>query len=263
MKILKIAIATTFLIALVGCGETKTPSANETSAISTSTPQVANSSPSHSSTATSPSPSPNVPQDVEDSAVPKSEKAISLNITQPDKNHLIVPGERMGAAKVGMKLGELKKELAGKAQFQVKSPFIVDFDAIAIVESGKEQYYILYPAGVPMADTDIIEAIVTDNPKYRTAQGVGPGTPIKQAETIYGEANLSYNTSNESREYVKFANQPSDDIAFRTKAPSGEQFAGIYPPSQEELKETQKFEKAAAIGLVEIYCRQNCPLPSP
>jgi hypothetical protein len=162
-----------------------------------------------------------------------------------------------------MTYGQLKQMLAGKAEFQVKSPFIVDFDAIAISQGGKEQFYILYPAGVPLADSDVIEALVTDNPNYRTAQGVGPGTLIEQAEAIYGKATLSYNTLNESREYVQFANQPSKDIAFRTQPPANQSFAGIYPESKAELKETQKIQKAASIGLVEVYCRQNCPLPSP
>jgi hypothetical protein len=162
-----------------------------------------------------------------------------------------------------MTLGELKTLLAGKAEFRVKSPFIVDFDAIAIVQSGQEQYYILYPAGVPLADSDLIEALVTDNPKYRTAQGVGPGIPIQQAEAVYGDAILSHNTLNESREYVKFAQQPSDAIAFRTKPSQGQQLAGIYPSSKGELKETKNFQKTAVIGLVEVYCRDNCPLPSP
>jgi hypothetical protein len=162
-----------------------------------------------------------------------------------------------------MTLGQLKKLLADKAEFKIKSPFIVDYDAIAVIQSGKEQYYILYPALLPLADTDIIEALVTDNPNYRTAQGVGPGTPIKQAEAVYGDATLSYNTLNESREYVKFAKQPSKAIAFRIKASQGQQFAGNYPSSKTELKQTKEFKTTASIGLVEVYCRQNCPLPSP
>ncbi|MGV2391051.1 MAG UNVERIFIED_CONTAM: hypothetical protein LVR29_31475 [Microcystis novacekii LVE1205-3] len=36
----------------------------------------------------------------------------------------------------------------------------------------------------------------------------GPRTPLEQAEKVYGKGTLSYNTSNESREYVRFVNQP-------------------------------------------------------
>jgi hypothetical protein len=160
-----------------------------------------------------------------------------------------------------MRLGQLKQLLAGKAEFKIQSPFIVDFDAIAVSQGGEEQFYILYPAQSPLADADVIEALVTDNPKYRTAEGVGPGTLIQQAEAVYGDATLSYSTLNESREYVKFANLTSKAIAFRAKAPQGEQFAGIYPSSQTESKQTKNFQKTASIGLVEVYCRQNCPPP--
>lgn len=162
-----------------------------------------------------------------------------------------------------MKLGQLKQLLAGKAEFKIQSPFIVDFDAIAVSQGGEEQFYILYPAQSSLADADVIEALVTDNPKYRTAEGVGPGTLIQQAEAVYGDATLSYSTLNESREYVKFANLTSKAIAFRAKAPQGERFAGIYPPSQTESKQTKNFHQTASIGLVEVYCRQNCSPPSP
>jgi hypothetical protein len=166
-------------------------------------------------------------------------------------------------AKVGMTLGQLKQVLDGKAEFKTKSPFIVDFDAIAVIQSGKEQFYILYPAQLPLADSDVIEALLTDNPSYRTAEGVGPGTPIQQAEAVYGDATLSYNSLNESREYIKFAKLTSRAISFRAKAPQGTPFAGVYPSSKTESKQTKDFQKTATIGLVEVYCRNNCPLPSP
>ncbi|MEW6497075.1 MAG: hypothetical protein AB1589_31910 [Cyanobacteriota bacterium] len=261
-------LLTGLLFVLAGCNSSSTPSSSETP-VSSSNPVA--SGPVEVSPAASPTPSqptqvaptssPVPAQPVEPS--PASLAIPSAKLSPPASNAYRISNEGIGSAKVGMTLGELKKSLAGKAQFQVKSPFIVDFDAIAVVQGGKEQYYILYPAGMPLADSDVIEAIVTDNPNYRTAQGVGPGTAIAQAEAVYGQATLSHNTMNESREYVKFANPPSEDIAFRTKAPAGEPVVGIYPSSNSELKETKKFEKTAAIGLVEIYCRQNCPLPSP
>jgi hypothetical protein len=162
-----------------------------------------------------------------------------------------------------MTYGQLKQQLGTKAEFTVKSPFIVDFDAIAVSQSGKVQYYILYPAGSPLADSAVIEALVTDNPSYRTPEGVGPGTPIPQAEAVYGDATLSYNTMNESREYIKFTKEPSRNIKFRAQPSQGKQFAGIYPPSPTESKQTKDFEKTASIRFVEVYCGKNCPPPAP
>ena len=253
---------------LVGCNQSPTPSPSETpassssSADSNSVPASPSSTPTASSPVeASPSFSPIPSQSIE--ASPRLGQTTSQPLSPPTSTALTISPEGIGPAKVGMTYAQLKKLLAGKAEFKVKSPFIVDFDAIAVSQGGKEQFYILYPTGVPLADTDVIEALVTDNPNYRTAQGVGPGTAIEQAEAVYGKASLSYNSLNESREYVQFANQPSKDIAFRTKAPPSQPFAGIYPGSKAELKKTSKFQKAASIGLVEVYCRQNCPLPVP
>jgi hypothetical protein len=162
-----------------------------------------------------------------------------------------------------MTIGKLKQLVAGNAEFRVISPFIVDFDALAVTQSGKAQYYILYPAGSPPKDSDTIEALVTDNPNYRTAEGVGPGTPIQKAEAIYGDATLTYSTLNESREYVKFTKQPSEAISFRLGVGNDGSLAGNYASASGELNKTKDYKKAAAIGLVEIYCSQNCPPPAP
>ncbi|MBD2102416.1 hypothetical protein H6F94_16255 [Leptolyngbya sp. FACHB-261] len=159
-----------------------------------------------------------------------------------------------------MTLGKLKQALGAGSTFKVESPFIVDFDALAVIQSGEVQYYILYPAGTTLGDSDVITALLTDNSRYRTTQGVGPGTSIQQAEAIYGEATLSYNTSNESREYVKFAAQPAQDIFFRTAVEEG--FAGIYPSPTEEYNTTQEFQNTALIRSVEVNCPpESCPKP--
>lgn len=155
----------------------------------------------------------------------------------------------IGSARLGMTLKQLKQVLGAKANFQVVSPFMVDVDAIAVSQSGKVQYYILYPAGTKFSDSDRIEELLTDNPNFRTDEGVGPGTTLKQAEAIYGDATLFYNTSNESREYVKFAHQPAKNLLFRTFAPE-QTFAGIYPSESREYNETKKFQADASIRSV-------------
>jgi hypothetical protein len=38
----------------------------------------------------------------------------------------------------------------------VTAPFIADFDAIAVYQSGQVQYYILYPAGQTLRDAGAI-----------------------------------------------------------------------------------------------------------
>lgn len=259
----RILLYLSFLLILMGCTRAKNPptQAKSPQAISTntSTPQVVNSAPAPTPTPATPI-STNSPEVVTSS--PKGSQAVATPNPPPTKDKLI-SADGIGVARVGMTLGQLKQLLGSTAEFTVKSPFIVDFDAIAVSQGGKDQFYILYPTLLRLADTDVIEALVTDNPNYRTAEGVGPGTPIKQAESVYGGATLAYNIQNESREYIKFAKLNTKAIAFRAKAPQGKPFAGVYPSAKTELKQTKDFQKTASIGLVEVYCRENCPLPKP
>ena len=140
---------------------------------------------------------------------------------------LTISDRTIGAAKVGMTFGQLKKALGSTAQFKVQSPFMVDFDAVAVSLSGKVQYRIIYAAGTKLKDTDVIELLMTENSNYKTVQGIRPGMTLKQAEAIYGKATLSYNVDNEMREGVVFAKQPTRNIMFVPKA-EGKQFGGVY-----------------------------------
>lgn len=164
---------------------------------------------------------------------------------------LTISDRAIGEAKVGMTFGELKKTLGSTAQFKVESPFMVDFDAVAVSRSGKVQYRIIYAAGTKLKDTDAIELLMTDNANYKTVRGVGAGMTLKQAEAIYGKATLSYNVDNESRENVVFANQPSKKIMFVPQA-DGKQFAGVYGAGQGGFYQTNKYQQNAVIRSVMV-----------
>lgn len=262
------------LIVLTGCNssptsETSTSSSSPVASTPTETSSIPTLSPSNPANFTpaevSPSskPTASIPADSKPAEVSQpSSPTISKQLSPPTSADFMISANGIGSARVGMSVGQLKQLLGGTAEFQVKSPFIVDFDAIAIRQSGEDQYYILYPAGSRLADSDVIEALVTNNPNYRTAQGVGPGTPLKQAEAVYGDATLSYNLVNESREYAKFGKQPTATIRFRLGAANDGSLAGIYPSQKGEFNQTKDYKKTAAINLVEVYCGQNCPLPS-
>lgn len=174
------------------------------------------------------------------------------------KHQKLISPEGIGKAKLGITLGELKQVLETETELQTISPFIVDFDAIAIQKDNQAQYYILYPAGTSMTDEDTIQTVATDNPNYQTVEGIGPKTSLEAAETVYGEATLSYHTANESREYVSFAQQSSPNLAFRVGTTNNKDLAGIYPSSQQEFNETQEYKDIARIRWIEVSCRKNC-----
>jgi len=128
---------------------------------------------------------------------------------------------------------------------------MVDFDGVAVSQSGKVQYWIIYPGRTKLKDGDVIEELMTDNSNYKTAQGVGPGMTLKQAEAIYGKATLGYNTSYEPVEVLVFANPPNKKIMFAPKA-EGRQYAGIYGASQGSLHQTNKYQPNAVIRNVRV-----------
>jgi hypothetical protein len=159
-----------------------------------------------------------------------------------------------------MSLGELKELLGSEAEFTVESPFITDFDAIAVRKDGDVAYYILYLAGETLTDADVIQGLLTDNPTFQTAEGVGVGTPIAEAEEVYGSANLSYNTLNESREYARFQEQPANNISFATGNGS-QNPAGIYVEPIGEYNETENFREDATIQSVLVICLSEVCAP--
>jgi hypothetical protein len=163
----------------------------------------------------------------------------------------------IGSAKIGMTFKELKATIGSEYQFPVKTNFIDGFDAIAVTKAGTVQYYIPYPTGTNFTDADRIQHLMTDNPSYHTAQGVGPGTPIGKAASIYGGgATLSMSKENESREFINF-NQHPDGLAFRPKPVGTRSFAGDYPESNDDYLKTQKYDKRAAIGQITVSCPED------
>jgi hypothetical protein len=162
----------------------------------------------------------------------------------------------IGEAKIGMTLGELKQKVDPQVQFAIKTNFIEGFDAIAVTKGKTVQYYIPYPAGTNFTDSDRIQHVMTDNPNYRTQQGVGPGTSIGQAVSVYGDATLSMSKDNESREFINFSKHPNG-LAFRPKPNGKRSFAGDYPESNEEYLKTEKYDKQAAIGQITVSCAED------
>ena len=201
------------------------------------------------------------------SSTSPSVPAVATPSDRPSPTQVPTPAQTIsatgiGAAQFGMTLGQVKQALGPTTSFKVIAPYIVDFDAIAVQQGDTVLFYLLYPAGTPLADTDKFEVLVTENPQFQTAAGVHPGMTLQQAEAIYGQATLSYNRDNESREYVKFAQQPADNIHFRAKTDAKAGFAGIYPSPTQEYNQTQAFAPDAAIATVEVLCPAlNCLKP--
>ena len=182
------------------------------------------------------------------------------------KPKFLISGRGIGKAKLGMTVGELKRISNPDTEFKFIPSFMSDFDAIAVSNKGIVQYYIPYlpdeeqetVAKGTIADDYIITSVITDNSDYQTPQGVKVGTLIKEAEAIYGDAILAYNTEGESREYITFGNKNPENISFRASyfklISDGLGFSGIYPEYPGVSYTTDKYRDDAAIAAIEVSC---------
>jgi hypothetical protein len=188
-------------------------------------------------------------------ANPKPEPLTKAKVKIDPAQQTITP-TGIGNAKIGMTFNELKQQMGKGFEYDVKNNFIEGFDAIAVTKAGKVQYYIPYPTGTNFTDSDRIEHLVTDNPNYRTPQGIGPGTSIVKAAKVYGDATLSMSKESESREFISFTQHPNG-LAFRPKPIKTRNFVGDYPESNEEYLKTQKYYTKAAIGQITVSCAED------
>ena len=141
-----------------------------------------------------------------------------------------ISNEGIGPARLGMTLGQLKAVLGQTVQFKTEPLYMDGFDAVAVVRAGAVQFRILHPAGRRLRDQDTLQILVTENPAYQTAEGIGPGVALARAESVLGKALLQYNEENESREDLSFAKQAQGRVSF-TPGADGQAFAGVYSAS--------------------------------
>jgi hypothetical protein len=168
----------------------------------------------------------------------------------------LISEDGFGLAQLGMTFAELKATLPPETEYVVMSPFMVDFDAIAVQHDGKVLFHILYFAGDTFTDDSVLQGLMTENPEYQTAEGIGVNTPIQVAEAAYGNATLSYSWANEGREYVRFENPPAVNLSFRVwrgDEPSTD-FVGLYSSSTAEFNETEDYIEGGEIKAIIVSC---------
>ena len=190
-----------------------------------------------------------------------------LGVRSPSSDQLIT-STRIGSAKLGMTLGDLKQLLPPEAELQA-TQLGVDLPPGMRVSFGPEVQYDLAFDSVnletqPISDQSKIAWIIARNPNYRTAEGVGPGTPLKEAVSQYSTATLGYSHENESRESIQFAkgpfsNTPGTQVWIRSNQWTLTDFAGLYPKPERRTnyQQTQNYRDHAAIGSIAIYQRTD------
>lgn len=172
-------------------------------------------------------------------------------------NEYLIHSNGVGRIELGMTMGDVKK-IAEKEGYTLKknNKFMVDSTAIEVLKDGERQFALLWTVGEPQSYVHLIHC---DNPKFRTYDGVGPGTTLMQAVMNYGKPNLSYSTYNESREYCHFDNwNESGSITFRVGTSKDGEHAGKYEQPEGEYNETKAFKEDAVIQAVEVFPMEGC-----
>ena len=140
---------------------------------------------------------------------PKSKQAgyTQDNAFEESESDFLVTETGIGKAQIGMTYGKLKAVLGKRVGFQ-DVDLGIGMKAKGVFVKGRIQYYILYPSFKSLEPTDVISVLATNNPRYKTAEGIGPGIPIKDAEKHYGPATLTYQRTNSREELIHFKNKP-------------------------------------------------------
>ncbi|MBP0020018.1 MAG: hypothetical protein J7647_21005 [Cyanobacteria bacterium SBLK] len=176
-----------------------------------------------------------------------------------DRDTALISPDGMGKVKFGMTLREVKEVLGDEVEYVIESPYIVDADAIAVRQDGEVLFYLVHPAEQPLQDRDLVTMLQTNNPNFKTREGVYAGMLIEDAEKIYGEASF-FTSELESRESVSFQNQPDKRIHFGTLgggAPADatkSEYAGIYRDLNALPRETQEYRDDAIVQHISVIC---------
>lgn len=169
----------------------------------------------------------------------------------PDR---LIRTDGIAHAAAGMTIGELRAALPQGTTLGPASAYMVDIDAMPVVQNGDTLYLVLIPAGEPTGNSARISLLATTNTTFRTVENVGPGTSLGDAAAAYGPPTIAYNINDESREYATFPDLPPT-VRMRVQPGSDNAaFAGIYTTAG-EYNETSRYDPAARITMVIVLAR--------
>jgi len=178
---------------------------------------------------------------------------VDASAPQATATYLISP-TGVGPVRKGVALSELRASVPGLT-IEHEPNFSGEIaEAERILINGEPVAYVTLD-GTPdcLGREPVIDYIFTSSPLARTAEGIGPGSLLRDAVAVYGEATLII-TIIESREYVTFANHPGR-LAIRTGARDEHVWrAGLYADGEESGhgSETTEFRDDAIIESIEF-----------
>lgn len=181
---------------------------------------------------------------------------------QGEQEYSITP-ERMGPARLGSTVGELKRAMPAATYSMTILP---DMPSAVAVRQGDEElfYFVTESAGETLpADDERISLLITKNPRYVTEAGIRPGSLLADAVKAYGAAQFYYSPD---AEFAKFSSAQASRKGFLIDGPDGDGPAGIYQMKPENLEDgyyrSERFRPGSTVSYISIS-KESSTLAAP
>lgn len=121
----------------------------------------------------------------------------------------------IGRAKIGMDIGELKQAYPGAKVVGPTQPNQC-VETLSLILNGESLFQFtttdvwdVAPYCEEPKDGLVVEWIYTMLPGFKTAEGIGPGTRVKEAVKVWGPATIVAPVDEETRWWVRFSQPPA------------------------------------------------------
>lgn len=169
-----------------------------------------------------------------------------IDITQLGEEFFLISDEGIGPIKLGTTIGKMKKALGGFFTFN-DIELTLGLRANVISLEDVPLFYIIYPSFKPFNDESTISIIGTDNPLFKTKEGISANNVVHDISLLYGNAAFSYHSKNSLEEFILFSKKPK----WLWFANYGQVKIGIYE-TKKEFNATKIYDENATIRFIGV-----------
>ena len=145
-----------------------------------------------------------------------------------------------------MTLGQFKKKINREMEFQ-ETLLANGLKAVAVIFDNAVQYYLVFPQRVVIDDYSKIRMVVTNNPRYKTSDGVYSNLRVTKAASFLGTPTFSYNRDYPLEEKLRFRKQPR----WMVFTSYSQKKAGLYTTSL-KYNATKNFNQGAKLQFIGV-----------
>lgn len=179
---------------------------------------------------------------------------LNLAVAQPEAElspaRMITTG-RIGPALVGGTLEQFQREMSGYV-LQFLPNFGDGYSALCAFDEAEALICAAIPRRANALPSEKVTFLRTTNPRYRTVEGIGPGSLLADAVSAYGPVTLTYDPKYAEREYATFGEAP-ENMKFFPARRIGTGPVGLYPSRGRYTPVTTQYTDDAIVRSVEVW----------